>query len=143
MSKKAKTLLILSCIFVTIAFLVTAFDMYLSGWLFSIFFTHPENLGAALGLVFGIIIFIAYTLIFGVIVLVTGGLTLGFVIPLIKLEGKKWYSILILVVAIVAMALVVFTFAMIPVISDASNAANSSSSSSSDAISSSIALMLL
>jgi hypothetical protein len=142
MSNKAKTFLILSCVFVTIAALLSALHLYLSYGTYSLIFTHAENLGEALGVVFGLIVFIAYSLLLGIGILVSGGLTLGFVIPLMKIEGKKWYSIAIMVVAIVAIALAILAFVMIPVVSDAHSAASSSSSSSSEPISESAALLL-
>ena len=142
MSKKAKTFLILSCVFVTIAALLSALHLYLSYGTYSLIFTNAENLGEALGVVFGLIIFVAYSLLLGIGILVSGGLTLGFVIPLMKIEGKKWYSIAIMVVAIVAIALAILAFVMIPVVSDAHSAASSSSSSSSEPISESSALLL-
>jgi hypothetical protein len=142
MSNKAKTFLILSCVFVTIAALLSTLHLYLSYGTYSLIFTNAENLGEALGVVFGLIIFIAYSLLLGIGILVSGGLTLGFVIPLMKIEGKKWYSIAIMVVAIVAIALAILGFVMIPVVSDAHSAASSSSSSSSEPISESSALLL-
>jgi len=142
MSNKAKTFLILSCVFVTIAALLSALHLYLSYGTYSLIFTNAENIGEALGVVFGLIVFIAYSLLLGIGILVSGGLTLGFVIPLMKMEGKKWYSIAIMVVAIVAIALAILAFVMIPVVSDAHSAASSSSSSSSEPISESAALLL-
>lgn len=130
MSKKNKTLLVLSCVFVTIASLLSFLDLYLSYGTYSLIFTNPDNLGEALGVVFGLIFFIAYTILIGVAIVISGGLTLGFVIPLMKSEGKKWYSLAILIVASVAIGLAIFTFAMIPVVSRAHEAANASSSSS-------------
>ena len=141
MNKKAKTFLILSCVFVTVASLLSFLHLYLSYGVYSLFFTNPDNLGEALGVVFGLIIFIAYSLILGVAILVSGGLTLGFVIPLMKLDGRKWYSIDIMVVAIVAICLAVLAFVMIPVVSHVHSEA-SSSSSSSEAISESAQLLL-
>ena len=129
MTKKAKTFLILSCIFVSIASLLSFIHLYLSYGIYSLIFTNPEGLGEALGVVFGLIVFIGYSVILGLAILIFGGLTLGFVIPLLKINGKKWYSIVILVVAIVAICLAILAFAMIPVVSDAHSAASNSSSS--------------
>ena len=92
-------------------------------------------------LLIGLIVFIAYSIILGAGILVTGGLTLGFVIPLMKLDGKKWYSIAIMVVAIIAIALAILAFVMIFVVTKVHNDA-SSSSSSSEAISESAKLLL-
>ena len=144
MSKKAKTFLILSCIFVTIASILSFLHLYLSYGVYSLIFTKAENLGEALGVVFGLIIFIAYSVLLGIGILISGGLTLGFVLPLMKLEGKKWYSIAIMVVAIVAICLAILAFVMIPVVSKAhSEASSSSSSSSSEAITESAKLLLM
>ena len=141
MNNKAKTFLILSCIFVTVAALLSFLHLYLSYGVYSLIFTDAENLGEALGVVFGLIIFIAYSLILGIGILIFGGLTLGFVIPLMKIDGKKWYSLAIMIVAIVAICLAILAFVMIPVVSNAHSAA-SSSSSSSEAISESSGLLL-
>lgn len=143
MNKKAKTLLVLSCVFVTIAAVLSAIHLYLSYGVYSLFFTDAENLGEALALVFGLIIFIAYSVLLGAGILITGGLTLGFVIPLMKIDGKKWYSLAILIVASVAIALAILAFVMIPVISHAASSSNSSSSSSSEVVSESGKLLLM
>ena len=144
MNKKTKTLLILSCIFVTLTLIASFFDAYMSFGMYSLMWSNPEDLGEALGVVFGLIIFIAYTILLGIAVLVFGGLTIGFTIPLIKLDGKKWYSITMLIVAIVSIILAVLFVAMLPAVSEAHNAATSSSSSisSSDPASQSAALLL-
>ena len=142
MTKKSKTLLILSCVFVTIAVILSFIHLTLSYGTYSLFFNNPENFGEALGEVFAIIIFIAYSIIFAIAILIASGLTLAFDIPLLRINGKKWYSIVILVVAIVAILLAAFAIAMIPLVSKiASNAKSSSSSSSS--ISAALALMCL
>lgn len=143
MNKKAKTLLVLSCVFVTIAAVLSAIHLYLSYGVYSLFFTDAENLGEALALVFGLIIFIAYSVLLGAGILITGGLTLGFVIPLMKIDGKKWYSLAILIVASVAIALAILAFVMIPVVSHAASSSNSSSSSSSEVVSESGKLLLM
>ena len=141
MTKKSKTLLILSCIFVTIAAILSLIHLFLSYGTYSIMFSNPEDLGEALGVVFGLIFFIAYSVLFAIGIFITSGLTLAFDIPLLKINGKKWYSIVILIVAIVAICLAVFAIAMIPVVSNIHNNASSSSSSNSEAISQ--ALMLI
>ena len=143
MTKKSKTLLILSCVFVTIAVILSFIHLTLSYGTYSLFFNNPENFGEALGEVFAIIIFIAYSIIFAIAILIASGLTLAFDIPLLKINGKKWYSIVILVVAIVAILLAAFAIAMIPLVSKIASNAKSSSSSSSSSISAALALMCL
>ena len=141
MTKKSKTLLILSCIFVTIAAILSLIHLFLSYGTYSIMFSNPEDLGEALGVDFGLIFFIAYSVLFAIGIFITSGLALAFDIPLLKINGKKWYSIVILIVAIVAICLAVFAIAMIPIVSNIHNNASSSSSSNSEAISQ--ALMLI
>ena len=131
MTKKSKTLLILSCVFVTIAVLLSFIHIMLSYGTYSIMFEKPENLGEALGEVFALIFFIAYSVIFAAGILIASGLTLAFDIPLLKINGKKWYSITILIVAIAAIVLAAFAIAMIPVVSRISTQMRNSSSSSS------------
>ncbi|MBQ6731228.1 MAG: hypothetical protein IJR08_04910 [Bacilli bacterium] len=141
MTKKSKTLLILSCIFVTIAAILSFIHLYLSFGLYSTMFTNPDNLGTAIGEIFALMFFIVYSIIFAAGILISSGLTIGFVIPLLKINGKKWYSIVILVVAIVAILLAVFAIVMIPAVSNiASQAKGSTSSSSSEAISQALTL---
>ena len=104
-------------------------------------FTNPDNLGTAIGEIFALMFFIVYSIIFAAGILISSGLTIGFVIPLLKINGKKWYSIVILVVAIVAILLAVFAIVMIPAVSNiASQAKGSTSSSSSEAISQALTL---
>ena len=109
MTKKSKTLLILSCVFVTIAAILSAIHLFLSYGTYSVMFSHPENLGEAIGEIFALIFFIAYSIIFAAAILIASGLTLAFDIPLLKINGKKWYSIAILIVAIVAIVVVAIT----------------------------------
>ena len=144
MTKKSKTFLILSCIFVTIAAVLSAIHLLISYGTYSVMFSNPENLGEALGEVFALIFFVAYSVLFAIGILIFSSLTLAFDIPLLKINGKKWYSLVILIVAIVAVVLAAFAIAMIPVVSKAASASKSSSSSSnSSALSQSLALLLV
>ena len=143
MTKKSKTLLILSCIFVTIALILSLIHLIISYGTYSVFFNNPENLGEALGEVFAIIIFIAYSVIFAILILVASGLTLAFVIPLLKINGKKWYSFVILGVAIATILTAALAIAMIPVVSKIASETRNASSGSSSALSASLALLYL
>ena len=132
MSKKALTMLILSCVFVTIATLLTALDAYVSISSYTLLFgSNPESFGEALGIALGGILLYVYTILLGVGILATGILTLPFDIILLKTNGKKWYSIVILVVAIVCIVAAIVFIGMLPVISKVQEATKSSSSSSS------------
>ena len=142
MTKKSKTMLILSCVFVTIVSILFFFDSYVSLGTYSLLFSNPENLGEALGVVFGLIFFVAYTVIIGIAILIFGSITLAFVIPLLKMNGKQWYSLLILIFTAVAMVLAILYVVMIPTVSDAHEAAKAASSSSSEPMSESALLLL-
>lgn len=142
MSSRAKTMLVLSCVFITIALLILAYDAYMSfSTLFLLLGTPAENLGEALGKVFGSVILYAMTILTSIGVILFSGLTIPFDVILLKENGKKWYSITILVVAIVAIFMAIACVAMLPVISGIESSANSSSSSSD--IATSEALLLL
>ena len=132
MNKKSIILLVFACIFVTVTAVLLAFDSIFSISTYdALFFSHPENFGEALGVVFGSILLIAMTIIFGVGILVSVSLTLPFTIILMKLNGKKWYTLVILIFSIVAIVLAIGYIAMLPVVSQIESAAKEGSSSSS------------
>ena len=142
MNKKAKTMLILSCIFVTLTAFLFLIDSYMSITTYMVLFgSNPENLGEALGLVFGFIALFAYTILLGIGVLIFGSITLPFVISLMKINGKKWYTLVILIFTIVAMASAIAYVCMLPIVSDIQEAAKQANSSSNP--SSASALLLL
>ena len=80
-----------------------------------------------------------YTILLGIGILLFGILTLPFDIALLKINGKKWYSFVILGVAILCMVAASAFVGMLPAISQAQEAAKSSSS----AVESAEALLLL
>ena len=132
MNKKSIILLVFACIFVTVTAVLLVFDSIFSISTYdALFFSHPENFGEALGVVFGSILLIAMTIIFGVGILVSVSLTLPFTIILMKLNGKKWYTLVILIFSIVAVVLAIGYIAMLPVVSQIESAAKEGSSSSS------------
>ena len=140
MNKKALTMLILSCIFVTVAALLTALDAYVSISAYSLLLGGGhESFGEALGAALGGILLYVYTILLGIGVLAFGILTLPFDIALLKINGKKWYSFVILGVAILCMVAAIAFVGMLPAISQAQEAAKSSSS----AVESAEALLLL
>ncbi len=140
MNKKALTMLILSCIFVTITALITALDAYVSISAYSLLLGGDyESFGEALGAALGGILLYVYTILLGIGILLFGILTLPFDIALLKINGKKWYSFVILGVAILCMVAAIAFVGMLPAISQAQEAAKSSSS----AVESAGALLLL
>ena len=140
MNRKALTMLILSCIFVTIAALLTALDAYVSISSYALLFgSDPQTFGEALGAALGGILLYVYTILLGIGILLFGILTLPFDIALLKINGKKWYSFVILGVAILCMVAAIAFVGMLPAISQAQEAAKSSSS----AMESAEALLLL
>ena len=140
MSKKALTMLVLSCVFVTIAVLLTALDAYVSISSYTLLFgSNPENFGEALGIAFGGILLYVYTILLGIAIVALGIITIPFDVVLIKTNGKKWYAFVILGAAIFCIVAAVTFVGMLPAISQAQEAAKSSSS----AIESTEALLLL
>ena len=126
MSNKARTMLILSCVFITIALLILAYDAYMSIGAYTLLFSgKAENFGEALGKAFGGLILYAMTILCSIGTILFAGVTLPFDIVLLKENGKKWYSITTLVVAIVCLDVP----PDLPIISEAQSAANASSSS--------------
>ena len=76
MNKKGLTMLILSCVFVTIAVLLTALDAYVSISSYMLLFgSHPENFGEALGAALGGVFLYIYTILLGIAILAFGFLT--------------------------------------------------------------------
>ena len=131
MSKKSLTMLILSCIFVTLAVALTALDAYVSISSYALLFSSdPQSFGEALGAALGGILLYLYTILLGIGIIALGILTLPFDIILLKSNGKKWYSITILVVAILCIVSAITFIAMLPAISQAQEAAKAASSSS-------------
>ena len=141
MNKKALTMLILSYIFVTIAVAFTALDAYVSISSYALLFGDKDysSFGEALGAALGGILLYVYTILLGIGILLFGILTLPFDIALLKINGKKWYSFVILGVAILCMVAAIAFVGMLPAISQAQEAAKSSSS----AVESAEALLLL
>ncbi len=141
MNKKALTMLILSCIFVTVAALLTALDAYVSISAYSLLLGDKDyaSFGEAFGAALGGVLLYVYTILLGIGVLAFGILTLPFDIILLKINGKKWYAFVILGVAILCMVAAIAFVGMLPAISQAQEAAKSSSS----AVESAEALLLL
>lgn len=141
MSKKALTMLIISCIFVTFAVILTALDAYVSISSYVLLFgSHPENFGEALGAALGGVLLYVYTILLGIAIFVFAVVTIPFDVILLKENGKQWYSLVILSVAIACIVAAFVFVGMLPAISKAQEAAKVSSSS---AIESAEALLLL
>ncbi len=127
MRKSSKTLIVLSCVFVTIAALFLGGEALFVMISCNAIFKPNAEFGDALG---GIFVFI-YSILLAGGAIVSSIVSLPFEIPLFKLVGKKWYNIVLLVVSIsiiVTAVVLVFVFPM------ASNMVSSSSSSSSSSI---------
>ena len=143
MSKKSIIMLVFACVFATVTAGLLVYDAFLSFSSYMILFgSHPESFGEALGDALGGVLLYAVTIILGVCILISSAATLPFDIILMKLNGKKWYSIAILSFVITAVVAAIVFVAMLPVISQIESAAKASNSSSSS-IDSSSALLLL
>ncbi len=142
MNKKSIIMLVFACVFVTVTAGLLAYDSFLSISAYSVLFgSHPENFGEALGSALGGVLLYALTIIFGAFILASVAATLPFDIILLKSNGKKWYSLVILIFSIVAAVLAIVYIAMLPVVSQIESAAKAASSSSSNPESSAALLM--
>ena len=142
MNKKSIIMLVFACVFVTVTAGLLAYDSFLSISAYSVLFgSHPENFGEALGSALGGVLLYALTIIFGAFILTSVAATLPFEIILLKTNGKKWYTLVILIFSIVAVVLAIFYVAMLPVVSQIESAAKAASSSSSNPESSAALLM--
>lgn len=142
MSKKAKVMLILACIFATITVILVAFDAFVSFSSYAILFgSHPENFGEALGDALGGILLYVYTILLGIVVLICGAIALPFDIILLRINGKKWYAFVILGVVVTAMLMAIVFVAMLPAISEVQKAVQNANSSSSNPDSTAALLM--
>lgn len=143
MNKKSIILLVFACLFATVTLGLLIYDSILSISTYNVlFFSNPENFGEALGSALGGVLLYALTIIFGVFILISVALTLPFDLILMKINGKKWYSIAILAFSIMAVIMAVVYVAMLPVISQIESAAKAGSSSSSSFDSTSALLVL-
>ena len=144
MSKKSIFMLVFACIFVTVAAGLLAYDSFLSISTYTVLFgSHPEDLGEAIGTALGTVLLYALTIILGVFVVASSLAALPFDIILMKTNGKKWYTIAILVFIIIAILLAIVYVAMLPLVAKIEDAAKESSSSSSNIDSSAALLFLL
>ena len=142
MSKKSIIMLVFACIFVTVTAGLLVYDAFISFSSYMVLFgSHPESFGEALGDALGGILLYAYTIILGVCILISSAATLPFDIILMKINGKKWYSIAILSFVITAVVAAIVFVAMLPTIAHIQDAAKASSSSSSSAPSESALLI--
>ena len=125
MKRSSKTLIIFSCIFVTIAALFLGGESLFIAASCNALFKPDATFGDALG---GIFIYI-YAILLAGGAIISSIVSLPFEIPLFKLVGKKWYNIVLLCVSISIMLAAVGLVFTLP--AAASLTANSSSSSSS------------
>ena len=143
MNKKSIVLLVFACLFATVTLGLLIYDSILSISTYNVlFFSNPENFGEALGSALGGVLLYVLTIIFGVFILISVALTLPFDLILMKINGKKWYTLTILVFSIVAVVLAAAYVAMLPVVSQIESAAKAGSSSSSSFDSTSALLVL-
>ena len=122
MTKTSKVMLVLACIFVTLAFSLFAIQAYVELCSVGILFKGEITFGDAIG---GIFIYI-YSILLGIAAIVAGVVSLPFEIVLLKKVGKKWYSLTLLIVSIAVVVSAVLFFFLSPMVSEAVN--NSSSS---------------
>ena len=130
MNKTLRVMFILACIFVTFASVFLFLEAVVMFWAINILFFENGDLGDAIG---GVLLFI-----YGVGAAILTGISclaaLPFDIVLLKKEGKKWYSLAILIFIIVAIVLAILMAISLPILGNINNARQASSSSSSSSI---------
>ncbi len=127
MKRSSKTLIVFSCIFVTIAVLFLGGESLFIATSCHALFKPDADIGDAIG---GIFIYI-YAILLAGGAIVSSIISLPFEIPLFKLVGKKWYNIVLLAVSIATILAAVGMVFILPTASSMAEAARSSSSSSS------------
>lgn len=131
MKKGSLILLILACIFATVALIFLSLETLVIGSAIDALFIKHGNLGDALA---GIFLFL-YGILAAIATVISSAVALPFDIILLKRNGKKWYSLAILIFLICAVVMAIGLVLTLPALSEAENAikaANSSSSSSSN-----------
>ena len=142
MNKKSIILLVFACLFVTVTAGLLIYDSFLSISTYNVLFgSHPEDFGEALGAALGGVFLYVLTILFGIFILISVAITLPFDIILMKINGKKWYSLTILIFSIVAAVMAIAFIAMLPVVSQIESAAKANSSSSSSLEASALILL--
>ena len=127
MTKTSKVMLVFACIFVTLATILLGAQAYIELGSMGLLFGEGTGLGEAIG---GIFLFI-YSIMFGIAAIVSAVVALPFDIVLFKNVGKKWYSLVLLIVTICVAVTAIGLFFLLPAVSEAVNHSTSSSISSS------------
>ena len=125
MKRSSKTLIIFSCIFVTIAALFLGGESLFIAASCNALFKPDASFGDALG---GMFIYI-YAILLAGGAIISSIVSLPFEIPLFKLVGKKWYNIVLLVVSLAIIVTAVGLVFILPTITSIESATSSSSSS--------------
>lgn len=127
MTKTNKVMLVFACIFATLTAILLTGQILIELWSMGLLFGKDADLGSAIG---GIFIFI-YSIMFGAAAIVGAVVTLPFDIVLLKSNGKKWYSLALLIFSIAAIVTAIVFFFMLPMVSEAVSRSSSSSIPSS------------
>ena len=123
MTKTSKVMLVFACIFVTLATILLGAQAYIELGSMGLLFGEGKGLGEAIG---GIFLFI-YSIMFGIAAIISAVVALPFDIVLFKNVGKKWYSLVLLIVTICIAVTAVGLFFLLPAVSEAVNHSTSSS----------------
>ena len=129
MHKGSKVLLIFACVFATLALIFLSLEALVIGSAIDALFIKHGNLGDALA---GIFLFL-YGILAAIATIISASAALPFDIVLLSRNGKRWYSLAILIFLVCAIVMAIALVLTLPALSeaqDAIKAANSSSSSS-------------
>ncbi len=127
MKKSSKVMLVFACIFATISALCLGMQLFVEICSMNLLFKEGSTFGDALG---GIFVYI-YSILFGIGAIAGAVVAVPFDIVLFKNEGKKWYSLALLIFCACAIVTAVIFFFMLPTVSQVME--NNSSSISSSA----------
>lgn len=125
MKKSSKALIVLSCIFATIAALFLTGEALFIGVSFNALYKPDADLGDALG---GIFVYI-YAILLAIGAVASSIVSIPFESVLFKTVGKRWYNIVLLCVSIAILLAAIALVFTLPAYSAASSANSSSSSS--------------
>ena len=131
MKKGSLVLLIFACVFATLALIFLALETLVIGSAIDALFIKHGNLGDALA---GIFLYL-YGIMAAIATVISSAVALPFDIILLKRNGKRWYSLALLIFLACAIVVAIALLFTLPALSEAENAikaANSSSSSSSN-----------
>ena len=126
MKKSSRTLLIFACIFITVALAFLCFESIFIGVSLEALYGGEKTLGDAIG---GVLVYV-YAILLAGGAIIFSLLTLPFEVPLFRLQGKKWYTIALLIAIFAIIVAAVCLVFILPTVQSMQPSSSSISSSS-------------